>query len=83
MIVKYLYVRNKMEHTYSFSWDWKEQPNWRQIFKAVQDLNEQDLTAYHYEIKTGSDEYGLLISANNGLTDKQAYDEWVRLEYDC
>ena len=69
-----------MEYTYSFCWDCKEQPTWTQIFKAIQDLNGQDLTAYHYEIETGSDEYGLLISAYSGFTDKQAYDEWVRLE---
>lgn len=70
-----------MENSYAFSWDWKDQPKWSEIFDAIQCLNEIGLSAYHYEIETGSDEYGLLVSANSGLDDKQAYEEWIRLIY--
>lgn len=70
-----------MDNTYAFCWDWKAQPNWKIIFEAVQDLQDQNLGAYHYEIETGSDEYGLLVSAHSGLTDSEAYRVWCETLY--
>ena len=72
-----------METNFSFSWDWKEQPPWDKIFKAIESLYSSDLTAFHYEIETGSDEYGLLISANSEYTQQEAFDVWHNLEYVC
>lgn len=70
-----------MKNTYSFRWDWKEQPNFTKMFKVIQMFSENNLTPYHYLIETGSDDYGLLITCDNTLSNDEAKNRWELLEY--
>ena len=68
--------------SFSFSWDWKSQPEWIGIFKAIDELFSRGHSAYHYEIETGSDEYGLLISGYSGFSQKEAVELWMQLQHE-
>jgi len=63
---------------YSFTWDWKEQPNWNKIADAIGELNENTRDKIRfYDIETRSDEYGLVISVND-YDETEAYQVWER-----
>lgn len=66
---------------YSFTWDWKEQPNWNKIADAINELNEttRDKVRF-YDIETNADEYGLVISANE-YDETEAFQTWERGRY--
>lgn len=67
-----------MNKNFAFCWDWKKQPNWKYIFNAIQELNSIGLTAYHYEIETGNDDYGLLISSTPSYNKTDAFSIWKK-----
>jgi len=65
--------------SFAFSWDWKSQPDIGEILDASQNLWRQGLPVFHYDIDTGCDEFGLLITDKGNMTKDQAYAEWERV----
>ncbi|MAX81732.1 MAG: hypothetical protein CL843_16340 [Crocinitomicaceae bacterium] len=72
----------KMENTFAFSWDWKETPDFEAIAEAWNKIAMAGLPPVKYNIDTGSDEYGLLLSSKQDLTAADAYKQWHELIYE-
>lgn len=46
------------------TWDWKEQPNWGHVIKAVELAQSFNAGVKIHEVDTGGDEYAIIISTD-------------------
>lgn len=46
------------------TWDWKEQPNWKDVMKAIEKAQSFNSGVRIHEIETGADEYAIIVSTS-------------------
>lgn len=61
------------------TWDWKEQPCWGQIEKAMQQVVKFGLKPVFIEFSTGGDQYGVMV-APEGFTEEIARMQYEKAE---
>lgn len=79
MILKNTKNKN-MAQEYAFCWDWKATPPFKKIVNSAIEMQQRGLDIAIYEINTGSDDEGLLLSSNKYNKD-EVKDIWEKLYY--
>ena len=47
------------------TWDWREQPNWNHVIKAIDKVRGFNSGMKIFEIETGSDDYAIIVATAN------------------
>ena len=68
---------DKEKNIYIHSWDWKEQPNWKEVLAAIHSFDHCML----FEIETNSDEHAIAIG-NRFSTEADAIESYQKENLD-
>jgi hypothetical protein len=79
-IMGYYYSTSEHLPISLITWDWKEQPNWDYVLKAIDKAQSFNAGVKIFEIETNSDEYAIIIGTSN--VSKSEADRYYRNQDD-